>query len=97
MSDLKDELKESIDEARWEWLSPHADRDAVIIVSKSLDLVEVGYAIANDQASSVGQWIEDSLLYKPSIEQKIVWDSDQTKRFKALILQPYVLVQELSA
>jgi hypothetical protein len=57
MSDLKDELKDSIDEAVWEWLSPHADRDAVILVANSLNLVDVGFAIANDQASSVNGWI----------------------------------------
>ncbi|MBD1825461.1 DUF2288 family protein [Cyanobacteria bacterium FACHB-DQ100] len=97
MSDLKAELRESLDEAEWEWLIPHADRDAVIMVADSLDLVEVGYAIANDQISSVQQWIQDCLIYKPSIEQKTVWNEDQTKRFQALILQPYVLIQELAA
>ncbi len=76
---------------------PHADRDAVILVAESLDLVDVGYAIANDQATSVEQWIQDCLIYKPSIEQKAVWSEDQTKRFQALILQPYVLIQELAS
>ncbi|MBW4444235.1 MAG: DUF2288 domain-containing protein [Plectolyngbya sp. WJT66-NPBG17] len=97
MSDLKAELRESLDEAAWEWLMPHADRDAVILVAESLDLVDVGYAIANDQATSVEQWIQDCLIYKPSIEQKAVWSEDQTKRFQALILQPYVLIQELAS
>ncbi|MER3432536.1 MAG: DUF2288 domain-containing protein [Leptolyngbya sp. ERB_1_1] len=97
MSDLKAELRESLDQAEWEWLMPHADRDAVIMVADSLDLVDVGYAIANDQVTSVEQWIQDCLIYKPSIEQKAVWNEDQTKRFQALILQPYVLIQELAA
>ncbi|HTL89194.1 MAG TPA: DUF2288 domain-containing protein [Leptolyngbya sp.] len=96
MSDLKAELRESLDEAQWDWLMPHAERDAVIVVAGSLDLVEVGYAIANDQVASVNSWIQDCLIYKPSIEQKTVWNEDQTKRFQALILQPYVLVKELA-
>ena len=75
---------------------PHADRDAVIVVAESLDLVEVGYAIANDQVTSVEQWIQGCLIYKPSIAQKAIWNEDQTKRFQALILQPYVLVKELA-
>lgn len=97
MSDLRDELQESIDQAEWDWLMPHAERDAVIIVASGLDLVEVGMAIANDQVASVQRWIDDRLIYKPSIEQKAVWDQDQTKRFTALIVQPYVLIQEMAA
>ena len=95
MSDLRAELEESIDQAEWNWLSPHADRDAVIIVSDQLNLLDVGVAIANDNVSSVQHWISEQLLYKPSLEQKIIWDGDQNKRFNALIVQPYVLVQEV--
>jgi hypothetical protein len=95
MSDLRSELQESIDQAEWSWLSPHADRDAVIIVSANLNLLDVGVAIANDNTSSVQQWITDQLLYKPSLEQKIIWDQNQSKRFNALIVQPYVLIQEM--
>lgn len=97
MSDLRDELKESVDQAEWDWLMPHAERDAVIIVASGLDLVEVGMAIANDQVASVQRWIDDRLIYKPSIQQKAVWEQDQTKRFTALIVQPYVLIQEMAA
>ncbi len=46
MPDLRQELTELLDEATWEWLSPHAERDAIILVDGSLDLVEVGLAIA---------------------------------------------------
>jgi hypothetical protein len=97
MSDLRDELAESLDQAEWSWLVPHADRDAVIVVSDALDLVDVGLAIVNDNTPSVQRWIAEQLLYKPSTEQKIVWDTTQSKRFKALIVQPYVLIQELVA
>jgi hypothetical protein len=44
----------------------------------------------------VQQWISQCLLYKPSDEQKAVWNQHQDKRFNALIVQPYVLVQEQS-
>jgi hypothetical protein len=97
MSDLRDELKESLDQAEWSWLSPHADRDAVIVVSNELDLLDVGMAIANDHSAAVQDWIARSQLYKPSVEQKIVWDTNQSKRFNALIVRPYVLIQELSS
>ncbi|KAM3100876.1 DUF2288 domain-containing protein [Phormidesmis sp. 146-12] len=94
MSDLKAELTDSIDQAEWEWLMPHAERDAVIIVAAGLALVDVGVAIVNDNTSSVQHWIAEGLLYKPSPQQKADWNLNQTKRFTALIVQPYVLIQE---
>jgi hypothetical protein len=95
MSDLREELLETLDEAEWEWLIPHVQRDAVILVSQDLDLLDVGEAIANDNTSSVQQWIERQLITKPSVTQVGQWNSDRTKRFNTLIIQPYVLVQEM--
>jgi hypothetical protein len=93
MADLRQELTELLDEATWEWLAPHTDRDAVIIVAPQLELVEVGMAIAQDQAQSVQHWIAEQLLTKPTLEQKIQWEKQEQQRFAALIVQPYVLIQ----
>jgi len=97
MSDLRTELSETIDEAEWEWLIPHVKRDAVIVVSLDLDLLDVGEAIANDNISSVQRWIDEQLISKPSNQQLGLWNSNQQKRFNTLIVQPYVLVQEIAA
>lgn len=97
MSDLRTELSETIDEAEWEWLIPHVKRDAVIVVSVELDLLDVGEAIANDNISSVQRWIDEQLISKPSNQQLGLWNSNQQKRFNTLIIQPYVLVQEIAA
>jgi hypothetical protein len=45
----------------------------------------------------VQNWIDEQLLAKPSPEQLGNWNSDRTKRFNALIVEPYVLVQEKAA
>ncbi len=94
MSDLRAELAEAVDEAEWNWLAPHARRDSVIVVKRELDLLDVGVAIANDDVSLVQGWIEGNLIHKPSSTQLSDWNLDQSKRFNALIVQPYVLVQE---
>ncbi len=95
MSDLRAELTEAIDQAKWEWLMPHVERDVVVLVAGPLDLVEVGMAIVNDNTALVQQWIDDSLLYKPSPVQKAAWNQAVDKRFTALIVQPYVLAKEV--
>ncbi|HEY9657750.1 MAG TPA: DUF2288 domain-containing protein [Allocoleopsis sp.] len=97
MDDLRTELAEMLDEAEWDWLIPHAQRDAVVIVAPGLDLLDVGVALASDNVSAVQHWISEQLLIKPSPEQMADWGNDRTRRFNALIVQPYVLVQDLAA
>jgi hypothetical protein len=94
MPDIRTELTQNIDEAEWDWLIPHVQRDAVIIVSSQINLVDVGVAIASDNTPTVESWIDDALLAKPSNEQMGAWNLNRTKRFNTLIVQPYVLVQE---
>ncbi|MEW6495979.1 MAG: DUF2288 domain-containing protein [Cyanobacteriota bacterium] len=94
MQDLRTQLAESLDEAEMEWLKPHIKRDRVVVVHPELDLLDVGVALASDDALSVQHWISEQLLCKPSVDQLADWNSDDTKRFQALIVQPYVLVKE---
>lgn len=93
MSDLRTELAEALDEAEWEWLMPHAKRDAIVMVAAGLDLLDVGVAIAQDDTATVQGWISQQQLFKPSPAQLSAWGSEPNCRFKALIVQPYVLVQ----
>ncbi|NEP03972.1 MAG: DUF2288 domain-containing protein [Okeania sp. SIO2G4] len=97
MQDIREQLAENLDVAEWNWLVPHVKRDAVVIVGKNLDLLDVGVAIASDNISSVQDWISRELIYKPSAEQLSIWNSNDSKKFNALIVQPFVLVQESDA
>lgn len=94
MEELKAQLQENLDEAEWEWLKPHIARDVVVVVDPRLDLLDVGEAIASDRVSSVQHWISEQLIAKPSVAQIQDWNTNSHKRFTALIVQPYVLVQE---
>ncbi|MGB3535014.1 MAG: DUF2288 domain-containing protein [Microcoleaceae cyanobacterium] len=96
MSDLKSQLTENLDEAIWEWLIPHHEKDKVVLVTQQLDLLDVGVAIASDNVASVQQWMSDMWVYKPSEEQVSAWNNNRSKRFNALIVQPFVLVQEIA-
>lgn len=94
MQDLREQLTEAVDEASWEWLIPHAKRDVVVVVTEGLELLDVGVAIASDDTLSVGHWISEQLLHKPFPEQLTAWNGEPTKKFQALIVQPFVLVKE---
>jgi hypothetical protein len=95
MPDLRGQLEKSIDAATWEWLIPHNERDVIIWVDQSIDLLEVAMAIAQDQTQSVQHWIAEQVIAKPSEAQKSRWSArDADFQFSALIVQPYVLIQE---
>ncbi len=95
--DLKQELTDMLAPADWAWISPHANRGAVVVVDRQLDLVEVGVAIATDNTAVVNRWIAEALITKPSPLQLEVWDQAAKKQFQSLIVQPFVLVQEALA
>lgn len=93
MEDIKTRLTEDLANVQWQDLIPHAQRDAIIVVTKHLDLLEVGVAIAQDDVNSVQHWIGEALIHKPSPEQLTTWNVDPSLSFKTLIVQPFVLIQ----
>jgi hypothetical protein len=95
MENLRKQLAELLDEAELDWLKPHIQKDAVILVVPELDLLDVGVAIASDNTQSVQHWIGEQLLVKPSPEIINRWNANPHQRFQAMIVQPYVLVKEL--
>lgn len=92
MQDIKTQLEEEKADIEWSDLIPHAQRDALIIVNESLNLVDVGVAIASDDVRMVQNWISEGLIQKPSSEQLGAWNVTPNKKFSALIVQPFVLV-----
>ena len=95
MSDLKEKLNKDIADISWQELLPHARRDAVIIVKSELDLSEVAVAIAQDNTSSVQNWIASQSVAKPTADQLSQWNDNPQKQFTALIVQPFVVVKEV--
>jgi hypothetical protein len=93
-TELRKTLTESLDEAQLDWLTPHIEKDVVIWVDRSLELVDVALAIAQDDSSHVLRWIEEQFLVKPTLEMRANWNARQ--RFQALIVEPYILIRDLN-
>jgi hypothetical protein len=92
MTSIEAQLAEEQADIEWEALMPHSRRDSIIFVHEGLDLVQVGVAIAQDKATQVQAWIEEQLIYKPTVQQLSLWNQDPTQKFRTLIVQPYVLI-----
>lgn len=90
---MRERLAASIGEVFWRDLSAHAARDALIIVADELDMLDVGVALASDDAAKVERWIEDRALRKPSAADLARWSAEPAAMFESLIVQPFVLVR----
>ncbi len=76
-------------------LLPHQRRGALLILSPTADLLDVGLAIANDVREDVEKMTVEGALFKPTLGQLAEWCSTPEIQFQFLILQPYVLAQRI--
>lgn len=90
----REELAVTVDVAEWRLLRGHLERGGLIVVDRELDLVEAGVRVANDDAATIGSWIEAGKLAKPSAEQIAEWDAADGKKFRMLIISPYILIRD---
>lgn len=82
-------------ECDWMMLEQHHARGALFVVEKSLNLFDVGVAIAQDDVTSVKVWQAQEKLRTPTDEEVCSWKArPQLKMAKFIILRPYVLIQK---
>lgn len=92
MSDLKQQFAQDLASIDWKDLQPHALRDGIIIVDPNLNIIDVGYAVANDDTMSIQHWISEQLIRKPTSDELGRWNSKPGTQFNTLIVQPFVLI-----
>lgn len=79
----------------YEDVADHLSRDAVFIVAATLSLVECGVAVATDDVARVEAWVGSGELRKPSQAERDSWPTETARRWMAIIVRPFVLVQDL--
>lgn len=94
---LRQTLEKALDEADYTDIEPHIKRDAVIVVGHGMNILEVAMKVALDDTKVIDAWIGEGKLGKPTLEQIGLWSSQPHKPFLALIVAPFVLVQEVTA
>ena len=90
---MRERLSAFLGEVFWSDLAAHAARDALIIVADDLDMLDVGVAVATDDAPRVGRWIEEQRLKKPTADDLARFQAEPEAKFESLIVQPFVLVR----
>ncbi len=94
---IRVKLEENLGPVQGSDLGAHLRRDAVFVVAVGHSLVACGVAIATDDAASVAAWLASGALRRPTERERDAWPVDETRRWNAVVVQPFVLVQELIA
>lgn len=80
----------------WNELSRHFARGVVIVVHTGEDLITVAESLVNDLSDEVGRLQQEEKLHRAVDHDAIRWQRDQSD-FWAVVVAPWVLVQEISA
>ncbi len=77
----------------WRELQRYFASGATIFVSPALDLVDVAYQIAQDNAAQVAAWMEEGQIARVTDDQALGWYEADALVW-AVVARPYVLIQE---
>jgi hypothetical protein len=91
---IREKLEERIGPVVYTDLQAHLARDAVFVVAASVSLLECGIAVATDDVSTVEKWIASGELRKPSKIEREAWPGHEGRTWTAVVVQPFVLIQD---
>ena len=80
----------------WHQLQKHYATGSVVAVDKGFDLIKVAIALNQDDTEKVKQWLAEGKVSDVSNQQAQTW-YDQNSLVWALVLPPFVLVQEVKS
>ncbi len=95
MSGIIESFKRDLAEVTWRELKIHLQRDAIIVFSAEIDLIEAAVAVADDDKNRVESWLAAGQLGKPTDQQLKDWEDGADMLFRMLIVQPFILIQEI--
>ncbi|MDA8786509.1 DUF2288 domain-containing protein [Porticoccaceae bacterium] len=77
----------------WHELQKHYASGNVLAVATGADLIKVAIALHRDDRDQVQQWLDDDSVGQVQDQQAMDW-YDNNKLLWALVIPPFVLVQE---
>ncbi len=94
---LRDRLNLETARIGWRELERYFAGGKVIQVAPTLDLVEVATCMAQDNANTLKQWLDAQQVGQLSDDMAQDWASRQPENLWAVVVAPWVLVQERPA
>ena len=90
---LYQHLASEAGEITWPELEPHFARGVLIVVSDKLDLIDVATCAAQDERVEMENWMQQGLVERARDDHAHRWNLSKPL-FRAVVLAPWVLVQE---
>lgn len=90
---LYHKLNQETGKINWHELQRHFARGVVIVVAKDLDLVKIAEQISNDEGALIEPHLKSEKIYRATDQDALRWN-DQNQSFWAVVIAPWVLVQE---
>jgi hypothetical protein len=90
---LRAKLNGETAKVSWAEMQRHHARGVVVSVAGELDLLDVAVAMAQDDGTAIGRWMQADQLGKVSDEQARDWLMRDPALW-SVVVAPWVLVQE---
>ncbi len=92
----KQEMLRQTAKISWAELQRYFAAGKVIYVEASLDLIDVGIALIQDNKTAFSEWTENQLIYPVNDKQAQAWSAEAATLW-ASVVSPWVLVQPLKS
>ena len=79
---------------QWQELARYFAAGKVVLLGKSLDLVDVAQQFSRDNAAQTAEWLNAGKLNLVTDEQAMTFH-DNKSEFWAIVVKPWVLVQQI--
>jgi hypothetical protein len=94
-NELLENFEKELDQTEWLLLEPHHNKETLYYISNGIELTEVAMKIAQDDVKAIKQYLDQSTMSKPTSDQIKLWKEEPLKQFNFLIIQPYVIFNEI--
>jgi len=90
----RERLEKFTGPVNWTYLKPHYQSGALLHVATTLDIVDAGMALVNDDKKQVQEWMVAGDLLRFDDQTASEWESiEGDEPFTALVVSPFVLAQ----
>ena len=93
-ADVQDLLNAQTGKISWHELTRHFARGVVICVRQDQDLVNIANCLVKDEADEIKHLYAEKVIHRALDEDAQRWEENKT-RFWAVVVAPWVLVQEV--